>query len=305
MPSYEIDLGIERNREIFLTAILPAFQSTIVRSTNPVAIILGGQPGSGKSNLVRGALERLKSSAVIIDGDYLRAFHPRYRELFQQYEDIAADLTQKDTNRWVEQLRDYAVKRGANIIIEGTMRDRTVPATSAALFRGAGYQVEAHVLAVPSAISLVSIFERYELNLMLNHLGRRTSVQNHDRSIKGLPASVALLEEEKMVDTIFLYQRRLSGVEVIYENHLKNGTWCNPPNAQFQLVREQSRMLTPDDKVALLQAWINISSCALSRSASKQYIAEIDAFRSQSVKEVKSDAIALQRYLELYGSLIL
>jgi len=48
-----------------------------VTSSTPVAIILGGQPASGKSNLTKVAeSEHENEIFLIINGDEYRAYHP-------------------------------------------------------------------------------------------------------------------------------------------------------------------------------------------------------------------------------------
>jgi len=48
-------------------------------SSNPVAVILGGQPASGKSNLTKVAeKEHKEKSFLIINGDEYRSYHPEH-----------------------------------------------------------------------------------------------------------------------------------------------------------------------------------------------------------------------------------
>lgn len=50
---------------------------------NPKAILLGGQPGSGKSALAAEAIRELRANggAVVIDADRMREENPRYKQL--------------------------------------------------------------------------------------------------------------------------------------------------------------------------------------------------------------------------------
>jgi len=47
----------------------------------PICITLGGQPGSGKSNIYNIAKKRFSNNIVEIDCDAFRAFHPYYNQI--------------------------------------------------------------------------------------------------------------------------------------------------------------------------------------------------------------------------------
>lgn len=48
---------------------------------NPIAYILGGQGGAGKSTLHQLFTEVNQGNIVIINGDEYRRYHPRYKEI--------------------------------------------------------------------------------------------------------------------------------------------------------------------------------------------------------------------------------
>ena len=50
---------------------------------NPKGIILGGQPGSGKSYLKDEVIQEFNESFIFISTDDLRLYHPAYLELQQ------------------------------------------------------------------------------------------------------------------------------------------------------------------------------------------------------------------------------
>ena len=47
----------------------------------PVAIVLGGQPGAGKSNIYQIARKRFSNNLVELDCDAFRAYHPYYEQI--------------------------------------------------------------------------------------------------------------------------------------------------------------------------------------------------------------------------------
>ena len=49
--------------------------------SNPITIVLGGQPGAGKSGIYNLARERFNGNIVELDCDKFREFHPNADEL--------------------------------------------------------------------------------------------------------------------------------------------------------------------------------------------------------------------------------
>ncbi|MFV0296732.1 MAG: zeta toxin family protein [Hyphomicrobiaceae bacterium] len=86
----------------------------------PVAVVLGGQPGAGKTPMqVQAAREFAdKGGLVRIIGDDLRAYLPHYKAL----------------------QRADAISRRMNVLVEGTMRNPDVVARTQNDFRAAGYR---------------------------------------------------------------------------------------------------------------------------------------------------------------------
>jgi Ni2+-binding GTPase involved in maturation of urease and hydrogenase len=114
----------DEHQAIFEKEIIPALFDGTAVVQRPVAVILGGQPGAGKSPLVEAATVELmdRGGVAEIVGDDLRDFHPRYRSLLQQDDRTAAFYTDRDSGRWVEKAIEQAKARSVNLIIEGTMR---------------------------------------------------------------------------------------------------------------------------------------------------------------------------------------
>ena len=73
----------------------------------PEAVILGGQPGAGKSSMIKHfeSLIADKGTAVI-SGDDFRKLHPHFNQLYAQYGDDYVDYTQKFSSQVTESLID-------------------------------------------------------------------------------------------------------------------------------------------------------------------------------------------------------
>jgi len=104
-----------------------------VTSSNPVAIILGGQPASGKSYLTKVAENEHENEIfLIINGDDYRAYHPEHDALVK---DVAhySEKTQIFSSVFTEKLIEEAVKNRFSVIIEGTMRNPETPLKTATI----------------------------------------------------------------------------------------------------------------------------------------------------------------------------
>jgi UDP-N-acetylglucosamine kinase len=99
-------------------------------------IILGGQPGSGKSTFYEMREDFI--DYVAINGDEFRRFHPRHKELESDIENYAKN-TQKFSNAVVEKLIKELGDEGYSLIIEGTLRSYEVPVKTCEELKSKGY----------------------------------------------------------------------------------------------------------------------------------------------------------------------
>ena len=91
-------------------------------SKQPIAILLGGQSGAGKTTIHRIKQKEFQGNIVIIDGDSFRSQHPRYIELQQEYGKDSVEYTKDFAGKIVESLVTKLSTLGYNLLIEGTLR---------------------------------------------------------------------------------------------------------------------------------------------------------------------------------------
>ncbi|WP_232484366.1 zeta toxin family protein [Burkholderia ubonensis] len=180
---------------------------TTQRQEQPVAILLGGQPGSGKAGLAGLAQRELRDrgDAVVIDADQMREFNPAYRALAKADPERAADQTQALAGKWASRLTKRAEDERRNLIVDGTMRNPDNIATLAERLQRAGYTVEARVMAVPPDPSFDRARLRYEQLAAEGQTGRVVNREQHDEAYRGLPATVDRLERDGLADRIRIY----------------------------------------------------------------------------------------------------
>lgn len=197
---------------IFTERIIPQVIGTATAQIQKEAFILGGQPGSGKSTLVREILKS-NTNAVFINGDDLRPYHPQYYSFLKENDQEAADLTQAVCNIWVEHLIKECVQRGLNIIVEGTMRTKEAPLTTAKILKEADYAVNLVVVSAPYELSLLSLEYRYNEIKKLGGFARYTKKSSHDEAYKNIGDTLTALSGNGLFGEFRVYLRTPHGFE--------------------------------------------------------------------------------------------
>lgn len=181
--------------------------SVVKRVPNPKAVLLGGQSGAGKTTLHRIIENELGGNVIVINGDEYRSFHPRYRELDQQYGPEAVAYTAPWAEKMTEALIDELSRRGYNLIIEGTLRTYDVPMKTATLLKERGYNVSLALMAVKPEISLVSCLIRYESMRIAGTIPRATDPAHHQKIIQEIVGNLQHLESTGVFDAVRLFSR--------------------------------------------------------------------------------------------------
>lgn len=189
----------------------------VSRASQPRLIVVGGQPGAGKSAAVLAAAAELRRDGhgvAVINGDELRALHPLYADLVAQDRSTAADKTGPDVGKWVERGIREAAAEGFSTVVETTMRQPAVVGATLQQFRRAGHGIEMHVLAVHPELSRQAIYARFELGLRSREaLPRFTLPDYHSSALAQMPET--LQTAQRLVDRVKLVSRQ---GEVLYDS---------------------------------------------------------------------------------------
>ncbi len=175
----------EQVDEIYATLIRPTlFGATPGGENSPTLVLLGGQPGSGKSRASARLLQE-HDGMIAISGDDLRIFHPQYRELVTTQPEEAGAVLADATRPWVRTAIQDALNGRQSLLLEGTFGDPDVALATAAQFREAGFNVRIVAVASPRVLSVVTAASRFLRDRKVGALARFTSLSAHDRGYDG------------------------------------------------------------------------------------------------------------------------
>ncbi len=215
---------------------------------NPKAVVLAGQPGAGKSGLVKRAVVDLSPNGgvVVVDTDALRAHHPKYKELLAENDRTAADLVQEDAGRWADELAQDAIAKQRNLIIDGTLKNPKNARRLCRDLKERGYEVEIRALAVSKEDSIQGVYARYEHRKSQDAPGRWVSEKEvHDPAYEGLPKTLSALEQGGYADRLTVYKRGEDGPVLVHSGR----------GASRALEKERDRERTPEELAARDEGW--------------------------------------------------
>src|SRR5690349_4693256 len=221
-------------------------------ATSPRLVLVGAQPGAGKSHAVARILSAdPDTDFVYVTGDALRPFHPQYATLIRADPLAMPNTTGPAVARWVRACIDHALTHRYSLVLEGTFRDPDVVAATLRRFAAAGYHTEAVILAVHP--------ERSRLDCMLRWLGtdptqpaRSTPPAAHDTSFTRLPRTVAALNDVPEVHRIIVQTR----THVVFTDERQaNGKWQHLGQASDVVRAEHRRPFDHDAATAWLEQY--------------------------------------------------
>ena len=163
----------------------------------PLCVLLGGLPGSGKTNLVRCIQEKYKNrDFVVIDTDDYRKLHPDYENLVKTPE-RAIKETSDFSNTIESELIKRAIERKCDIISVTTLR--ATETIDKILYMPAvkkGYKIEVCIMSVPICESGLSAQTRYEKQISNGECPRFTPMNFIETSYRGIINTIQVFQNK-------------------------------------------------------------------------------------------------------------
>ena len=198
------------SEEEFLRAYINIYQTVLKNKLpvdSPIAITLGGQPGSGKSTIYKIARERFSNNIVEIDVDKFRIFHPYYKQIKKFYGKYDAIYT----NPFIFKVRDLLIEQLSsekyNLIIESSLKTPNSALTNGKKLPPKGYKVELQIMATPKKISWQGTIDRYNKELKRKGHPRAVPKEFHDRVVSNICKSLEDVIKSELMSNIIIYNR--------------------------------------------------------------------------------------------------
>jgi predicted ABC-type ATPase len=119
------ELSAAENERVFQSNIAANLLRGVAQEVlKPKLILLGGQPGSGKTRSLVPAAERdlaASGQAMLIDADQLRVNHPGWQDALLEDDVTAAEKIHADARKWVRKACALAIEKRCNVILDGTL----------------------------------------------------------------------------------------------------------------------------------------------------------------------------------------
>ncbi|WP_233288930.1 zeta toxin family protein [Kitasatospora sp. MBT63] len=231
-------LSAAESRTALESAIIPTATAGAPRQDRPVAILVAGPPGSGKTtlgNLLHCVLG-VRGGAVRIASDLYKATHRHYGALLDENVRTAGTAVRPDTRRWQAAVEDHVRTHRLDTVVETAFADPDEARAQAQAYRAAGHRLEVVAVACAPSLSQLGVLERYLGDG--EGAGRWVSWANHDECTRRLARTLDVLEKEHLVDRITVVRR---GLEPLYGNELVDGAWARPPGAARAVEIEHAR----------------------------------------------------------------
>ena len=204
---YDVDKDVEKRFPAVWRKVLANAKARVTAQEKPIGILLGGQPGAGKSHGTKVIRERLNGNVIVINGDEFRPYKQGYKELYEQHGKNLANHTGDFSNRMIQKVRDEAIKNRFNFIIEGTFRDVKVPLSELDRFKEHGYKAEVVICTCPKEVSWHTTIMRGDEDLKKGHIPRYVSKESHDIIVNNLAKNVKTVLESGKLSSLEVYSR--------------------------------------------------------------------------------------------------
>lgn len=191
---------------------------------NPVAIIVGGQTGAGKTGLISYSQNQFKDdNVVIINSDDIKAFHPYGAEIAKKYTELFTKITGQESDTWTSEIFEYAIENKYNLIFEVPMKNNRIVKTITKL-RDNNFLVKVRGLAVSNTESMMSVYERYVQQVKIRGWGRLVVPNHHNETYIGMPNTIDEIEKSNNYDVIEIFTRGEvpNKPKCIYSTEIKN-----------------------------------------------------------------------------------
>ncbi|MEY9210560.1 zeta toxin family protein (plasmid) [Thermobifida halotolerans] len=209
----------------------------------PTLVLIGGQPGAGKSHAIQSILRSHPDELVPLSGDDLRPFHPDFEVLSRDHPWLMPNATAQASGAWVRRCLNYALEKRHSLLFEGVFRDPLTVVQTADRFANANYRVEVVGLAVPYRESLLATLGRYLHPSGSEAAPRWTPTSAHDNAYRMIPSTLQAAEDSPSPDVLRVTNRN---AEYLHTNtRTPSRQWRDPTPGAAVVAAQRERNAPP------------------------------------------------------------
>ncbi len=192
--------------ELFHSTVWPSLiQGKTGGQEKPMAFIIAGQPGSGKTRMSSMLIEEYDGDIIQSMSDNFRGFHPRSKELIQKYGQYCAYFSMEQG----KVLSDLTLKRAAeeryHILQEGSLDDVNRTMNLISYLKEKGYTICVMLRACPKKESWKAIHQLYlQQHLKAPGLSRLISKEYHDKACLSFLSATNDLIRQNLMDQLII-----------------------------------------------------------------------------------------------------
>ncbi|HAT56695.1 MAG TPA: toxin [Veillonellaceae bacterium] len=192
--------------ELFREKVWPSVCSSKTGSLrNPVAYLVAGQPGSGKTRMSSVLIETHRGDIIQAMDDNFRGFHPSHHELAEKHGRCCAYYTLPMARLMSRLTARYAAQHHYNLIIEGSLENPENTMKTIEFLKGLDYRVIVMLRACPQRISWKAIHQFYiQQRLKAPGLSRLITKEYHDRACRGFLTAVNDIVKQNLIDQMII-----------------------------------------------------------------------------------------------------
>lgn len=171
----------------------------------PMAYIVAGQPGSGKTRMSSIVIEEYDGDIVKLQGDNFRGFHPRHKELTRKYGQYCGFFTPKMGAYFSDLAMKQAVKERYHILQEGSLDNIEHTLDYLRYLKKNGYTICVLLRACPRKESWKAIHQLFlQQRLKAPGLSRLITKEYHDKACLSFLSATNVLVKEDLQDRLII-----------------------------------------------------------------------------------------------------
>lgn len=207
--------------EIYRSLIKPTlFADPQGGEATPTLVLLGAQPGTGRSRASARLLTEHNRMVTVSRGD-LSIYHPHFRDLITNQAEQAGPVLAEATRHWVHAAIQDSLDERRSLLLEGSFGDPDITIATAARFRDAGFEVRVVAIASPRVLSVVTAASRYLRDRRMDVAARFIALSAHDRGYDGTTRLVDSLNATAPINRVTIISRNGN---LLFDQHRDSDT---------------------------------------------------------------------------------